>query len=177
MRKCKYLSNPIYVDPENILKYVDEQYVKFIEDFVNNTTYFEGLPIIVKHEKDNKNYGELLNNSKYTKTSFAHIITKQVNQNLPDRSLDIKRLRTCRWVKELIDYANNLNSSCNQCQFQKNKVLIERKQDITYIFCQNVRYVVILQKIRTKNKEYYIIKTAYYVDQDYGYRNLMKKLQ
>lgn len=176
MRKCKYLSNPIYIDPDNIKPYIDEQYDFFMDSFVNNKTYFAGLPIIVEHEKDFLNYGELLNNDKYKATCFAHIVSKQVNQNVSDRILDLQRLKTCKWVKELIDLANNQTSNCNNCQYQKLKLLIEKNNNITYIFCQNVRYVVVLQEIHSRQNNYYIIKTAFYVNEEYSYRNLMRKL-
>ena len=178
MRKCKFLSSPIYVDENDLLPYIDMQNAKFLENFVKNTTYFNGLPIKVIHYNDQLNYGNLLNKGEYRNTSFAHIVSKQPNKNLKNRDIDVQRLRTCHWVKELIDIYNDIQlHRCNMCQGFYSKDLIENGRSVSYIFCSVVRYVIILEKHQDAyRQEFYIIKTAFYVNEESMYRGLMKKL-
>ncbi len=176
VRKCKYLTNAIYVDLNDCIKYIDEQNDKFRKAFVENTTYFHGLPISVAHENDNVDYGEYLNKEIYKKTAFAHIVSSQVGNDKRHRELDAQRLKTCHWVKGIIDYFNSPPAPCDSCQKFYSKCLTEKGENLTYIFCANVRYVVILQKITSKSQPFYIIKTAYYVDQEGVYRSFMRKL-
>lgn len=183
MRKCKFLSKPIYVDPSNLEKYVEEQNNKFIESFVSNTTYFKGLPIKVEHLSDNNDYGTILNNPKYKLTSFAHLVSKKINKNTSKRDLDIQRLKSCNWAKELIDIYNSLDASChNNCQYFKAVDDYDRGHPITYIYCRTVRYVVILEQTidpllspLDEGYKYYFIKTAFYVDEESMHLKLMRK--
>lgn len=172
MRKCKFLSKP--TKPLDLNEYLKNQYDRFIHDFVDNITYYQGMPIFVLQTDDKTDYGDLLN--PYKGTCFTHIVSKSINQNSKRRDLDIERLQRCLWVKELIDFANNIQSACQNCQYYQSAVLIEHKNNHTYIFCKSVRYVVILMKITSSSQSYYIIKTAYYVDKEDKYRYLMKKL-
>ena len=172
MRSCKFLSKPLNINPGNVDECLDKQFEKFKQDFIINTTYFKGKPIIVEKTKDDNDYGELLNEDKYRLTSFAHIVSRKVNKNSKKRELNIKRLQSCGWVKELIDIFNNMGSNCYNCQYFIARDIKEHGQDVTYIYCTTVRYVVILghaynNKLpKTDEKyEYHFIKTAFYVDE------------
>ena len=184
MRKCKFLSKPLVINEDNILEVIDIQNDKFINDFVTNKTYFKGLPIFVQHAIDNNDYGEILNNPKYKLTSFAHIVSRKVSQNQEKRDLNIHRLRSCHWVKELIEIYNEQDNNCNDCQFYYSMDVIENNRDVTYIYCTTVRYVVILQKHTNYNlpqnhekREFYFIKSAFYVDEESQHCSLMKKFR
>ncbi len=166
MRKCKFLTNAIYVDPDNIKKYIDEQYEKFKKDFIDNTTYVDNLPIKATIKVNNQNYGEILTDEKYTHSCFAHIVSKKINKNSMKRKLDLQRLMTCHWLKELIEYYNT-NSNCQTCRHLLTKKIKKNKEDLLYIFCDCVRYLIILKKIKENDDVYYIVKTAYYIDSVY----------
>lgn len=178
MRKCKFLSNPIILDETNLINNVEEQHAKFIESFIDNTTYFNGLPIKVVHYNDKNDYGQMLNQGEYRNSSFAHIVSRQPNKNFKARDIDLQRLRTCHWVKELIDISNDLrNNHCENCKGFFNKDLYENGKHVSYLFCSIVRYVIILERHKDINgQEFYIIKTAYYVNEESVYRKLTQKL-
>ena len=178
MRSCKFLSKPINIDQtKDIEEYVKEQNAKFKNDFVDNITYINGLPIIVTHKVDNNDYGEILNKPEYKYTSFAHIASRKIVPNSKKRDLNEKRLRSCNWVKELIDIYNNMVENCMNCQYY---YCWEEGRQI-YIYCTNVRYVVILEKVKNFGdlsipyKQYYVINTAYYVDMQYEHQGLINK--
>lgn len=182
MRSCKFLSKPITLDESNLEFHVKEQHEKFINNFINNRTYFRGKPIIVTHEKDNNDYGEILNRPEYKLSSFAHIVSRKINKNSKKRILNIKRLQSCQWVKELIDITNSFGSNCQTCQYYKLKDVIEHNNEVTYIYCVTCRYVVILQKAindklpkEHEEYEYYFIKSAFYVDEQPMHISILKK--
>lgn len=168
MRKCKFLNNAIYVDPNNLQQYVDEQFEKFKRDFIDNTTYIGNIPIKVDMETNHQKYGDILTNEKYIHSHFVHIVSRKIDKNKKERTLDIQRLRTCHWVKELIDYYNQLESNCQTCQHLLTKNIVNNKnENLLCIFCDCVRYIIILKKISTQTQTYYIFKTAFYLDQVY----------
>ena len=182
MRKCKFLSKAIYVNPADVLPYVEEQHKKFINDFVTHITYFRGKPIIVTHEKDYNDYGTILNDEKYKLTAFAHIVSRKINQNSKKRDLDIQLLQSCHWVKELIEKYNSNDPICNNCQYIKIADKKEGHSNVTYIYCRTVRYVIILQhafnyKLDKNDEfyEYYFIKSAFYVNEESMNISILKK--
>lgn len=178
MRRCKFLNNAIFVDEQDKEKYVEEQFLKFKTAFIDNTTYIGDLPIKVTNDKDNNNYGTILNNPRYRLTNFVHIVSSQVDQNKKyPRELNIQRLKTCHWAKELIDYYNS-NNRCVGCKDFLTKIREEKEGEKLYIFCKAVRYVVVLLLVNENNMpHHYVINTAFYVDKEYSYRQLIRKLQ
>lgn len=186
MRKCKFLSSSLSIPPadekQNIEKYVEIQNNKFINDFVKNKTYFRGKPIIVTHDKDSNDYGSILNQPKYKLTAFAHIVSNKINKNSKKRELDIRRLKTCHWVKEIVEKYNQNDPQCINCRLVHIKDAIEHNCEVTYIYCENVRYVIILQKAYnymlpkdSEEYEYYFIKSAFYVNEQNMHISILKK--
>lgn len=184
MRKCKFLSKPLEINADNLQEMLDKQHDKFIEDFITNKTYFKGYPILVEHKFDNNDYGTILNDRKYKLTSFAHIVSRKTDKNKSNRELNLHRLRSCSWVKELIDIYNSQGSKCNDCQFYYSMDVVEHNCEVTYIYCTTVRYVVILQKYinfelpeNHKDRIYFFIKSAFYVDEEPQHYSLLNKFR
>jgi len=120
----------------------------YLNNFVNNKTYFRGHEVTVKHNlvKDKK-HGMFV----HKETSFDHIVTRESKLS-NKRKYDRNRANKIHWIKKIID---NCESPLVKI-FEKNIKGINN----TFLWLECKSYIVILREISPS----FLLVTGYCVD-------------
>ncbi len=105
-----------------------------------------------------------------------HLTCKEVEEDeVKHRVFDIHRSRRLHWIKPHID--ETIGEAAIEVfsvieRDQKNRKDITR----TYIYNKPQKYVVVLEPQVRSGNAYYLL-TAYYLDEDYGEKQMKKKMK
>ena len=110
---------------------------------------------------------------------FAHLTTEEVeesdaNGNITHhRIYDPHRSARLHWIKPHVD--KNVDDSDIVVFSVKER---KKRSDIvrTYIYNKTRKYVIVLEPQRRNGRSYYLL-TAYYLNKDYGEKQMKKKLK
>jgi len=137
---------------------IEYVYSIFIEDFVNNKLYYDGIGLGLKRHplKEGK------------EATFWHLITKGEKED--EREMDEERCIRIRWPRPIIT-----NNNDPKVKVWENVRRRNEKRIILWI--EDVEYLVVLAKRRNlKNgKEYILPWTAYPVTESHYKRKLQKE--
>lgn len=147
-------------------------YAIFRADFVESRPIFNGFPV---KPRTNPYYDE-------REESFWHLTCRDyghTNGGSKSRDPDLERCRRIRWPRAFID--NYLLCAKHDIQSSKCRgVLIwesthktnnGRSTDRVKLFLDEERYLLVLEK----RQHYYLLITAYYVDEEYSYKGLKRE--
>ncbi len=168
MTKCWYPGIHT-IDWNNFEQEVKDAYEQFVDDFVTNKPVFRG--IVVSSRKN-----PIQKDRYYT---FNHIITKDYDNinsknssHYNSREPDGNRISRIHLIKLLIENCD-CNKSCIDCE----GILMweeEYKNTIRVnLLYPAESYLVVLEKV--KDKDLYILITAYYLEKDYELRRKMNR--
>lgn len=105
-----------------------------------------------------------------------HLTWKEVEEDgVKHRVFDINRSRRLHWIKPHIDETTgeaDIEVFSVVERDQKNRKDIAR----TYIYNKPQKYVIVLEPQVRSGNAYYLL-TAYYLDEDYGEKQLKKKMK
>ncbi|CDE23026.1 phage P1-related protein [Amedibacillus dolichus CAG:375] len=136
-------------------KYFDYLYDVFKRDLLHNQPLYKGLRVGARKYPlvDNKHEGFYhLTHRDYEKTGFSC------------RQFDTRRSERLHWIKPVIE-----NYGCTKNCCSRIKVWTEKKR--VHILFEDERYVVVLDNRKT----YYVVVTAYYIDQTHTLNKLLKR--
>lgn len=165
MLGCEWLPDLLEYDKDypNLDAYDNAVYNVFKRDFIDTQPEFMGQKVWIR-------YNPLIEGKEQT---YFHITSKDYDCN-SNRNIDIERCKRIRWVKALIEHYDCNKPFCFDCNGIKTwSVLLKRNQTRIKIFFEEVRYIVILDK----RSDYYLIVTAYYIDQDHTMKKLLKEFE
>lgn len=107
---------------------------------------------------------------------LMHLTCKEVEEDgVKHRVFDIHRSRRLHWIKPHIDETTgeaDIEVFSVVERDQKNRKDIAR----TYIYNKPQKYVIVLEPQVRSGNAYYLL-TAYYLDEDYGEKQLKKKMK
>lgn len=107
---------------------------------------------------------------------LMHLTCKEVEEDgVKHRVFDINRSRRLHWIKPHIDETTgeaDIEVFSVVERDQKNRKDIAR----TYIYNKPQKYVIVLEPQVRSGNAYYLL-TAYYLDEDYGEKQLKKKMK
>ena len=153
---CKWLPKMIKLEDYNgnWEKYYKNLYNLFVNDFINNSLYFNSKKVNIRTNPKQNNYEH----------AFIHLTCETMSDGiaLNDRMPDIRRCERLGWNRAIItNYP--CNNNCNNCkkilyyeEYYKNTIRIS-------LLFYDVRFKVILER-RTN---YYLLITGFYIKYDY----------
>lgn len=141
-------------------KVLEKLYGIFKADFV------EGKPLLNKSKVwwDRR----ILDGDKYEK-GFWHLISKD-DSSTNERLFEPRRSERLPWCRPTIDHFND--SAVSHWDYRASRSRIE-----TYLWLENLDYVIVFQKRKQNIGTVYFLITAYYVENDSTKRNLRRKYQ
>lgn len=160
MIECKWLPALYdYPDWNNYNEYENALYDYFEKHYLKAALYFKGSRIQFRHQP--------IENEKIE--AFYHIICKNYTEKI-NRQPDAERIIRISWTRAFIENYNCTYDCCNEKPlhwYQRgNKDAIKH-----YIYFQ--RYLVIMEE----RKNYFLFITAFFVEEEYYHRKLLKDYQ
>ena len=145
LNNCRKLGNCLHFE-RPLEKYIEKASYIIKKDFNLNQMYLKGLPIVA--QKDNPKDPEFY--------SYTHILKLNEKKISDDR----KRIRAkiAPQIKRFINLINNDECCENLLIWKQTDQLSNNKK--LFILCKDVRLMIIF----IIRKNYYILRTAYYVD-------------
>jgi hypothetical protein len=136
--------------------YIQNVYHLFYNDFLQNETHFKGCKIGMKKTpyKDGK------------EGTFWHIITK--GQDEWNRSVDLERCKRIKWPKAVI-----VNHESSEVKLYIREIGGKKR---IHLWLEKYDYVVVLQENLDKkeNRSYYLLWTAFIIDNEHTRRKTSK---
>lgn len=163
MLGCEWLPDLLEYDKDypNLDAYDNAVYNIFKRDFIDSSPLFNGVIVKIKYRPYHDNREE----------SYFHITSNDYYHE-DNRNIDIKRCERIRWLRKFIENSNCNKPSCLDCSgmkvwstpYKQNRLRIK-------IMLTEERYLVVLEK----RENYYLLITAYYIDQDHRLQSLVKE--
>lgn len=149
---CRWLPKLILRKPsEKEEDYLNRLYIIFCNDLKAHQPLFKGLRVGCRHypEINGREEGFYhLTSCDYEKTGFEN------------RELDEDRCERLNWIKPVIENYGCSDSCCHRLlTWSESRGRYER----TWILFVDERYIVVLDK----RKGYYVVVTAYYIDEEH----------
>lgn len=143
-------------------EYENELYSIFELDFIESKPSYDSKPVqIRKHPMD---YGR--------EEAFWHVTCCDYKKDC-ERQPDINRCERIRWVRSFIENSTCNDPFCEECDGMLvwSTIYPKTRCPRVKILLEEERYVVIVEV----RKEYCLLITAFYVDQDHRLRKLRKE--
>ena len=161
MFTCYWLPDLMsYKDYPNIDVFDDAVYKVFKRDFIDSSPNFNAMIVKIKYRPYHDGKEE----------AYFHLTSKDYYHG-PSRDIDVFRCERISWVRKFIENYDCNKQICKECagmkmwsQPYKNTVRIK-------ILLYEEKYLVILEK----RKDYYLLITAYYVDQKHRLEALVNE--
>lgn len=159
---CSGLCEEKGIDLNDFKNEVDSAYEQFKLDFIESYLTFNGMPIRVRKYP--------IDEISHRYETFNHITSKdyyhiQCNSSDYDNRLpDIRRLERIKWVRLLIEHPRCIPSSDCDCRGTFTWYEPYKNTYRVNILHYDERYKVVLEK--RHNKDYYLLITAYYFDNE-----------
>lgn len=140
-------------------EYENELYAIFKSDFIDDSPSYENKPVrIRKHPMEHDR-----------EEAFWHVTCCDFAKD-NDRKPDINRCERIRWIRSFIENSNCNDPFCEECDGMLvwSTIFPKTKSPRVKILLEEERYVVIVEV----RKEYCLLITAFYIDQDHRLRKL-----
>ena len=147
-------------DYEDWQHYYDAVYGIFHSDFIEDHPYFESKKVVIR--KYPIEHGR--------EDAFFHV-TCQDYYHQNDRAPDFRRCERIRWVRKFIENYNCDPSLCEDCEGVKIWAEPYHSTERVHLLLEEERYLVVLERRR----DYILLITAYYVDQDHSLDKLVRR--
>ena len=107
---------------------------------------------------------------------LMHLTCKEVEEDeVKHRVFDIHRSRRLHWIKPHMDETTG-EAAIEVFSVKKKKKKNRKDITRTYIYNKPQKYVVVLEPQVRSGNAYYLL-TAYYLDEDYGEKQMKKKMK
>lgn len=161
MLNCKWLPDLLPCEDLNLwAEYEGALYSIFKADFIDSHPQFEGKQVNIR--KHPMVYGK--------EEAFFHV-TCQDYSKTGNRDPDLRRCERIRWVRSFIENYNCDSSSCPNCDGVKVWREPYKSNNRVFILLEEERYMVIVEP----RKEYCLLITAFYFDQDHRLEKILKR--
>ncbi|OFK58543.1 hypothetical protein HMPREF2811_05490 [Globicatella sp. HMSC072A10] len=159
MCKCPKLEKIVELNDYNgnFEKYNDYLYEIFLRDLYNNKLYYNNKSIALRR------YPEF--NGK--QDAFYHLTCKFFENNSDERLPDLRRCERLHWIKPGIE-TNHIAECGKKCFFIYEKNI--RGKNKVHMLNVEDRYLIVLEE----RKDYYLLSTAFYIDNDKTLERKMK---
>lgn len=149
LNKCEDLSQ--------FSDYEDFTYKIFLTLYENNSLFYEGKNVLMKHYPPEYN----------PRSGFYHLTCENYSHtnNENDRVPNLKRYERIKWPKIIID---NLKKECPYLYIWKN-VRYGKKNIL--IMCLELEYIIVL----SERNDYLLLTTAYPIEYEHTLRKLIKE--
>lgn len=164
MQSICWLPDLIYCeDLTHWPEYESNIYDIFFNDFISSCPIFCNKRVAVRHHP-----------KLYDKEEAFYHVTCQDYQYNHDRSPDLRRCERIRWIRSFIENYSSCDSSiCIDCDGIKLWNEPYKSTYRTYLLLEEERYVVVLEK----RDSYFLLITAFYIEQDHYLRKLIKRFE
>lgn len=161
MLDCKWLPELIlYENFDSWKNYEDYIYAIFYNDFIKTWPYFEEKRVRIRYYP--KEYGK--------EEGFYHVTCQDYLKNR-DRVPDLRRCERIKWVRSFIEHYNCVPDGCKSCEGMKIWYEPYKSTVRIHILLEEERYIVVIEK----RKNYYLLITAFYIDQDRRFKKILER--
>lgn len=158
---CEFLPEIIPCEnPTYIIDYLDMIYLIFKKNYLDKPLYYSGLKVQMRYHPKECEREQV----------FYHLTHRDYHRS-DVREPDLDRTERILWIRYILTNWDCSINSCNDCVGYK--IWDERIRSKTrrYFFLEIERYVVIMEK----RDKYWLLITAYYIDQDYTFKDFMRR--
>lgn len=142
-------------------KYETALYNIFKKDFIDTHPYYKNIRVGVKHYKTDG-----------MEEAFNHITSKDYTGD-GERNPDFRRCERIRWVRAFIENYDCDPTKCEECEGVKVWSELYKNKERIHLLLEEERYTVVLEK----REEYFLLITAFYVDQNHSLRKMLKNYE
>lgn len=145
-------------------KYERDLYEIFLDDFVRSRPLYMNKPVQIRRHPMSEGREE----------AFWHVTCKDYLED-GEREPDPRRCERIRWVRSFIENSGCNKDSCPECEgvLVWSTTYSKTKSPRYKILLEEERYVVIVEA----RKDYCLLITAYYIEQDHRLRKMIREYE